>query len=385
MHHHHRWWIVAAAVVLVGIVGTEIVRRVQAVSSAFQTVKDIKLRQELATMLTIPGETPPPEIAGIAAMWPLPTDGTHTLEVQVGSCDSLELLAGGYGPPVELTLVDPSGKTVPPDPRDSIEIDERSGMGAFATVKRWIRSPTPGAWTVTMTGQAQGMFWAYEHGGAIVLVNEPPALGLGETQRIEVFTHDDGEPIRGLEVSATIVNPIGQKSRHVMVDDGTNGDETAGDGVYTATIPGHEIEGTYLVEAWAQGRTGGRTVNRRTVGTYQVDTMPDLAIVPGGVTIHPTREVGVFRAEVTFTNIGNGPAKDVNVVFRDRNTGLGIGRPVVSLVAPGDTATVGVTWKPASYRSDSIRVSVGLRSDLDYVHANDGAVTSLALINGNQR
>jgi hypothetical protein len=282
-------------------------------------------------------------------------------EVSVGSCDSVEFSAIGMITDVALSIEDPKGRRFSADD-DGVSIREKD------TLVIWrVRSPFPGSWTVMVRGKGspqQGFLSGVEYGGVdawLSFTNQGSAPG--ETQTIELALGWRDRPVGNVKAAAIVTDPKSHKSNVPLRDDGTHGDRVADDGVYTAEVRGNDIEGLYMVDAWAKGKTSGGVVNRQIRGQYyEVATWPDLEIPPGGVVIRPTSDEDVFTVEVTFTNEGIGPAECVEIEFIDKQVALPFATEELENVPPGARVTRSADWRRETYHDGTMEIEVALYS-----------------------
>lgn len=73
----------------------------------------------------------------------------------------------------------------------------------------------------------------------------------GDTILVMLRLSDAGRPLLGASVRARIAGPADAELE--LRDDGLGGDETAGDGVYTARFTGTDVEGTYTFMVYVDG------------------------------------------------------------------------------------------------------------------------------------
>jgi hypothetical protein len=280
-------------------------------------------------------------------------------EVSVGSCDSVEFNAIGMGTGVTLSIEDPKGRRFSADD-PGVSVQEKDALVIWR-----VRSPLPGDWTVRVRGKGSpetGFLAGIEYGGVDAeLAFADQGIAPGDTQHIELALRWGDLPVGNMRAAATVTDPKSRKSKLPLRDDGAHGDRVADDGICTAEVRGNDIEGLYMVDVWAKGRTSRGVVNRQICGYYyDVATTPDVEIPPGGVVIRPTSDEDVFTVEVTFTNVGTGPAPYVEVEFNDEQTGLTFAAEEVENIVPGARVTLSANWRRESYHEGTIGIGAAL-------------------------
>jgi hypothetical protein len=280
-------------------------------------------------------------------------------EVSVGTCDSVEFNAMGTITGLALSIEDPKGRRLSADVA-GVSFQEKDALAVWR-----VRSPLPGEWTVTVRGKGspqQGFLSGVEYGGVdawLSFANQ--GFAPGETQTIELALGWRDRPVGNVKAAAIVTDPKSHKSNVPLRDDGTHGDRVADDGVYTAEVRGNDIEGLYMVDAWAKGRTSRGVVNRQLRGQYyEVATWPDLEIPPGGVIVRPTSDEDVFTVEVTFTNEGIGPAECVEVEFNDKQIALPFATEELENIPPGTRVTRSADWRRETYHDGTMEIEVAL-------------------------
>jgi hypothetical protein len=195
---------------------------------------------------------------------------TTLLTVQVtngGNPQSTGMTVSG-----DLTEIGGSATTTFHD--DGLNGDATANDGTFSFLATVGNSATPGLHVLPMSiSDAQG-----RTGSASIAFNvpapgalsgsglaEPGTAGLADTVTLLVSVIPGTSPTSsGLAVTANL-SAIGGSPSQVFVDDGTNGDQTAGDHVYTfvGTIPSNISLGTKLLPVTitdAQSRSGTATI-----------------------------------------------------------------------------------------------------------------------------
>lgn len=185
-----------------------------------------------------------------------------------------------------MELIDPSGTRWTPENttdnptihlQDSDLLDGRAAIAALL-------DPEAGTWQVELTrpdpagvGNGQGYFMLVTATGAAVEVQaeaDPVSVLAGEVVRISATLEGDDSTLAGVSVNAVINLPNEQKVPLAMHDDGMEGDEIAGDQIFSAHFADTASPGLYTVLIRAEK--------------------------PAGAT-----EPGFFREAITLFTVGN--------------------------------------------------------------------------------
>ena len=144
-----------------------------------------------------------------------------------------------------------------PDRLDSSAGDRTSStITEFHHVVIWeLVDPVPGRWNLEVRG-GQGHFSAnaYYTNRYGIELQSSGAAPVGQPLNIVAMVTDNGQrsPVHAI-LTASITDPSGTSILHDLNDEGRDGDATASDGFFSATIPPVNTEGTYGVElqmAW---------------------------------------------------------------------------------------------------------------------------------------
>ena len=144
-----------------------------------------------------------------------------------------------------------------PDGFESSAGDRKSStITEFHHVVLWeIVDPTPGPWNLEIRGgQGHLSANAYYFNRYGIELQSSGAAPVGQPLNIVAMVTDDGQrsPTDAI-LTASITDPSGTSIIHDLNDEGRDGDATASDGFFSATIPPVNAEGTYSVElkmAW---------------------------------------------------------------------------------------------------------------------------------------
>ena len=280
----------------------------------------------------------------------LPPEGSTDLPAACGTADSLVFRSSQLRGMTDLRLLDPSGRLITPDTAavdPDIDYTELEWMQWFT-----VRDGASGEWRMladaTPTDSAEVVLMAAEFGGvALVIGVDDPELLPGGTQRIEAtLLHEDGY-LTGATVNGTVTGPDSVEVPIVLLDDGTNGDETPDDGTYTAIVSGHAGAGQYDLAVEATGFYGeGAVLNRHGGRPYFVAARPDLELSAGDIDLSfaVVDSQTVVTVTLTFRNIGQAPADTVRVRFLEQETGLAFGEAQLPTLGIGQETEVSADW-----------------------------------------
>ena len=150
----------------------------------------------------------------------------------------------------EFRLTNPDGLESSSGDRTSSTISEAHHVVLWELV-----DPVPGRWNLEVRG-AQGHFSAnaYYTNRYGIELQSSGAAPVGQPLNIVAMVTDNGQraPVDAI-LTASITDPSGTSILHDLNDEGRDGDATASDGFFSATIPPVNTEGTYGVElqmAW---------------------------------------------------------------------------------------------------------------------------------------
>ncbi len=263
--------------------------------------------------------------------------------------DSINLIVNYAGSvdELQLSVLDPAGMVLP---ADTVQCQQLQGGQTSCSAALDSMSLSSGEWTLTAENTSatdidaninisgspndQGTFSARVAGFQGNEVNYPDPIIL-TTSVIKDL------PITGVNVSAFIVDPTGVETQFDMVDDGTDGDAQAGDGIYSAIL-GYTDNGTYSVEVRVDNNAGmARFTTDGLQPAHSATVNGELPVPP------PLPDITENFARVTKTNIVVS-----NVPFDDGNNSFATAVPLT----PDNTPLAGVVDDPADadyYRIDN--------------------------------
>ncbi|HQD26814.1 MAG TPA: SBBP repeat-containing protein, partial [Methanoculleus thermophilus] len=211
----------------------------------------------------------------------------------------------------------------------------------------------PGTWNVTIhpvsiPGDSVELTAASHQINPVIFEVLPDTQGTnpGDALPISVYYGSDSEPCTGATVTATVKNPDESLTNLTLYDDGSSGDDAAGDGVYSNTFTDTAEPGTYLITANGSWTFGNVTLSRTALSYVTLMEYPDLTI--DDITVTPQEPCAGEEIEITATisNIGSADATNVSVaVYADINS-LRYDIDTATLDIPaGDSISVTAQWK----------------------------------------
>jgi len=282
-----------------------------------------------------------------------PGDST-TKAMEAGSADSLAVEANWWTGDLRMELVAPGGSPITPDSAlvdPDVDYTEDTGSARYL-----LRNPAPGSWQIrfidTSPDSTWGVLGAVEYSSLTMVTEvEEKELAPGGFQLVEAKLSSNSAPVLGATVAATITDPDKTILDLILKDDGTGGDVTAGDGVYSGSANGHSLTGVYEVEVVASGSYGsGQTLNRAGQAMYIVEERPDVVLADSTVLVIP-EEVsppGLSQLMVTIeagiSNAGSRAADSVLVVFLEEASQTAFAETTLIQLGPGEETTVSATW-----------------------------------------
>ena len=211
----------------------------------------------------------------------------------------------------------------------------------------------PGTWNVTIhpvsiPGNSVELTAASYQINPIIFEVLPDAQGTkpGDALPVDVYYGLDSEPSTGAIVTATVKSPDGSLNLLSLHDDGTSGDDTAGDGVYSNTFTDTAEPGTYLIIANGSWTIGDVTLSRITRNFITLMEYPDLTI--DDITITPQDPLAGedINIAATISNIGSADATNVSVTVYTYINSL---RHIIDNraldIPTGGSASITAQWK----------------------------------------
>jgi len=201
----------------------------------------------------------------------------HTISVPSGLGDTMFVVywldSNELDPSLGVTLRRPNDEVVNPSDPDVIQQGEVTGDGMFYVLFRGfvMSAPQAGDWQITVDGlstpaEGQGYLVALIPMGSQVALGAgtaDPSLPEGQPELITAAMFDNAAPIAVTTIAAKVATPAGTEEAVVLSDDGTGGDEVAGDHVYSGTFASTTECGLYGVTVSATGDSSEGTVTRQ--------------------------------------------------------------------------------------------------------------------------
>lgn len=206
------------------------------------------------------------------------SDGRITFSIDPALAPYVEKVnfAVGKPPGAPVTLLDPFGGSISDaNPGVVIREDERYFVAT-------VRHPVGGDWTVTAgrSGQVRAHAILYSRLRiALLAPTQIQPLGMPIPIVLQLLNEQsDGKKVTILgdvAFTALVTSPDGtQSSLDAFYDDGTHGDQVAGDGAFTRLLPALTQPGTYLLQVFA--RKGAIPVER--IFRFDAAQFPKLVI-----------------------------------------------------------------------------------------------------------
>lgn len=193
-----------------------------------------------------------------------------------------------------LVLVSPSGRridTVVADAEAGIDFDAGEILGGKQSAYM-IQNAEPGTWTAEISAISGTNIdyainaWMQDAHLTIDGGFGRQSIALGEDMVLQATLREQGVPVLGAFAYAMVSAPAGNLTSVALRDDGTNGDETASDGVYSATHAAVSQPGMHRVLFIAEGtNAGGDAFSRE---TFNLATVSD-----GQANVVAFRDAGV--------------------------------------------------------------------------------------------
>jgi PKD repeat protein/type II secretory pathway component GspD/PulD (secretin) len=256
--------------------------------------------------------------------------------------DSLSCLAFWESGTLEIGLTDPDGILVASDTNETISLltvpSPRSGV--------WNLSVSPVSIPTSGTNLSAMLY--ITHPLYATVVDDTGTYPPGSPVPIAIFVGTVDTPATGGTVACTVETPDGSTATMDLYDDGAHDDEDPDDGIYGNTFTDTAAIGVYFVNISASVPYGCETIERNVKKTITINSYPDLAIQPGGLSVsNTTPDAGdIITFSTTVENIGDMGATNASVIILDLtgNTPDIIAESTFDLSA-GESVTVESEWK----------------------------------------
>jgi len=230
-----------------------------------------------------------------------------------------ELTVSGnlQGSSITLVLNDPNGNVF--DPYTTNEDITYQESETFVFYK--IKNPTIGQWNIEVTGtdipKAGETFNVSVTADTPVYANMlplEPTYSTGETVIIginlkEKISENKFSEITGAEVSANIISPDGTSIAITLYDDGTHGDNSANDGVYTYQYTELNAVGNYFIQVDTDNNEIPDIQETFHVGLYDQVSFDGSSLLPV-----PDSIVDEYRPSIQAVIMGNGENIDFSSI-----------------------------------------------------------------------
>ncbi len=190
------------------------------------------------------------------------------------------------GSETQFSLTDPNGMIIDPakateDPNIEFETlsSEEGGISMYV-----IASTTSGTWGFSLSGvdntsPISYSIYAIPDTQLILQSNATEGRVTGEPVTLTASLKSGTTPVPGAVVTAIVTDPEAVQSQITLLDDGSEPDQAAGDGVYSANFESTGLPGTYLVDVDAQGEFQALAYKRNTTTVFSVS--PHKASITG--------------------------------------------------------------------------------------------------------
>jgi hypothetical protein len=213
----------------------------------------------------------------------------HTISVPSGLEDTMFVVywldSNELEPNLGVTLRRPSGQVVNPSDQDVIQQGEVTGDGMFYVLFRGfvMSAPQAGDWQITVDGlstPAEGQAYLValipmDSQVALGAATTDPSLQEGQPELVTAAMFDGGAPIALTTISAKVDTPAGTEEVVTLLDDGTGGDEVAGDHIYSGTFASTVECGLYGVTVNATAASSEGTVTRQQFVSFHTQVPGD--------------------------------------------------------------------------------------------------------------
>jgi len=211
----------------------------------------------------------------------------------------------------------------------------------------------PGTWNVTIhpvsiPGDSVELTAASHQINPVIFEVLPDTQGTkpGDALLVSVYYGSESEPCTDATVTATVKSPDESLTNLTLYDDGSSGDDVAGDGVYSNTFTETVKPGTYLIAANGSWTLGDITLSRTAQSYVTLMEYPDLTIDDITITPQDPRAGDEIEIIATVSNIGSADATNVSVAVYANISSLRYDIDTATLNIPaGDSASVTAQWK----------------------------------------
>jgi PKD repeat protein len=178
------------------------------------------------------------------------------------SITSAEFSISFSGGDLNLSLHDPNGRLINPD---SAQADSNISYSSLPTFQLYsISSPSPGEWTMNISGSSGQQYLAQVVAETYLSINmslDKDRYKRGDSIIVSVGISNDTVSVTGANVTVDVTTPTGS-DQMTLYDDGAHGDGLPNDGIYSNYFTSTQDEGSYTFYAKATGTVRGQTFTR---------------------------------------------------------------------------------------------------------------------------
>lgn len=163
----------------------------------------------------------------------------------------------------EFKISSPSGRTIDFDTASDADITKISDTN-YRLLK--ITNPEQGQWQTQVRGNASAAgalaqtFVLLNHDGTkLIVIVEEDDLTFPKPLFIEASLQFEGENVLSAQLTGQVTRPDGSKVDIFLVDDGTNGDRIAHDGIYSTNFRSFRGEGSYSIDVTGHSSSASQT------------------------------------------------------------------------------------------------------------------------------
>ncbi len=172
----------------------------------------------------------------------------------------------------------------------------------------------------------------------ILISTDKPNYGLNEPINLSVNLTNFGESVLGSDVRASVKRPDGVIGNLILYDDGTNGDNQAGDGSYFNIYYGTDLLGIYEITVMANGTIDSTDYYRQKTIQTEVYEPIDLYLNESGIYFSNSTPIEGDEIEISalIYNEGNVDLENITVEFYNDDPmhyGELIGQDVINVSA----------------------------------------------------
>ena len=225
-------------------------------------------------------------------------------------------------------LSDPTGFAISEE-RTTYQIDESPNVIVWE-----IQDPLPGHWKVDSRGIAGHVsVWDYSNNAYRIVLQPVGTVPLGEPSSLAAYIAEGDRLVKldDAQVIARVTTPDKGTLKLELRDDGTGGDQSAGDGIYLAQLPALSTGGDYQVQLellWADfnhSLTSFETFRAEKYPSILVDRMEIQELAPGerthiaDVLVHIDNAPYSVPQEALIPIVNAAPGSEANVEIVPRS------------------------------------------------------------------